>query len=110
MAFYQEYTIADYLESKTDLAARCDAIDAIIDQGLLLLASNVGGQGGNIAMYELDDGQVRIKTGYRSITEVSAGIDALEKLRNRYLNRLRGRTTVLMDKSVLRGGGLGWPY
>lgn len=106
MSCYTEYsTISGYLESKTDLLARITAIDAIITTSILLLADTTSGAGGNIAYYELDDDQVRIKTGYRSIQDVSAGIDALTKIKNRFVNQYNGRGIVLQDRGTMRGPG-----
>ncbi len=104
MSCYTEYsTISGYLESKTDLQSRILAIDAIISTSILLLADTAGGAGGNIAYYEMDDDQVRVKTGYRSLQDVSAGIDALTKIKNRFINQYNGRASVLQDKSTFRG-------
>lgn len=64
------------------------------------MADTAAGIGGNVSMYELDDGQVRIKTGYRSVEDVTKGITALETMRQMYLNRLNGRATVLVDRHV----------
>lgn len=101
-----EYTcISGYLESKTTLQARIIAIEAMIDTALLLLADTAGGVGGNYSYYEIDDDQVRVKTGYRSIQDVSAGIDALTKIKNRYINQLNGRAVTLQDRSTMRGFG-----
>jgi len=95
--------ISDYLRSKSTLQTRITAIEAIIDNSLLLLADTTSGAGGNIAYYEMDDDQVRVKTGYRSIQDVSSGLDALEKIKQRYINQLYGRAVVLQDKSTFRG-------
>lgn len=108
MLIYPEYTLADYLESKCDLAQKVAAIDAIINQSLSVLANQAMGVGNGIEMYELDDGQVKIKTGYRSLTEVTAGIDALRRLKNVYVNQLRGRRVILQDKSTFRGSSGIW--
>jgi hypothetical protein len=108
MLLYPEYTIADYLDSKDDIAAKIAAIDVIIAASLTLLANTVSGIGGNIEMYELDDGQVKIKTNYRSIDQVTEGITGLRKLRNVYKGELRGRASVLQDKRTFRGSGGTW--
>ena len=105
---YCEYTIADYLDSKDSIIAKLAAIDVLQDKMLASMTDNLDTSGANISMYELDDGQVRVKTGYRSMAELTAGYDALEKIRLRYLNRLRGRTIVLQDKGTFNPGG--WRY
>jgi hypothetical protein len=103
MPFYQEYTLAGYIESKCTLAERIVAIDALIDKGILLMADTIDGAAGNIAMYELDDQQVRIKTNYRSIDQVAAGVRALERMKQLYVNKYNGRAFVLQDRGTFRG-------
>lgn len=90
-------TISEYLESKLTLADRIRAIDVLIDKAILSMGDTVNGVGGNISTYELDDGQVKIKTGYRSISEVEAGIKSLERMKNLYINKLYGRSVQLRD-------------
>lgn len=102
MSCYTEYTVISYLQSKTKLSERIASLDLMIDAAILLLAENINGAAGNISSYELDDGQVRIKTGYRSITDIQNGIEALERTRNLYLNRLNGRVTILRDIRSIR--------
>lgn len=102
-----EYTPSQYLETKESLLAKVQALDVLIEKTMALTLDTGNGLGGNISTYELDDGQVRIKTGYRSMKEVSDGIFALEKLQQMYLNRLNGRKTVLVDRKVLQRGGYG---
>jgi hypothetical protein len=104
---YIEYTVADFLESKCELAEKVHAIDAMITSALSLMAANLAGQGGNISYYELNDGQIHVKTGYRSIVEIEQGIMALRRLRNAYRSELRGRASVLVDKKTFYGNG-GW--
>ena len=73
-------------------------IEQLIDKMLLSIAEQSGGGSlSGIAEYQLDDGQIKIKTAYNSISQVEAGINSLEKLKNIYINRMRGRVTVLRD-------------
>lgn len=97
-----ECTITQYLDNKKVLAERIAAIDLLIDQTILLLGETISGAGGNIQSYELDDGQVRIKTGYRSIEDVQNGLTALERMKNLYINKLNGRVFQLRDVSTYR--------
>jgi hypothetical protein len=54
------------------------------------------------AMYEIDDGQIRVKTNYRSIAELTKGLDDLRAIKNIYVNQYNGRTMVLQDKRTFR--------
>ncbi len=103
-----DYIIYDdclaYIQSRTDLRAKIIAIDAIIQANEDLVLQQVLSQAGGTAMYELDDGQVRIKVGYRSIAELTKTMNDLEAIKQRYVNRLDGRRVVLRDASTFRGG------
>ena len=104
MCGYTEYTINNYVESKCDLRAKIAAIDAIITANQSLMLQTALSQAGGTAMYELDDGQVRIKVAYRSLDELVKTMESLEKVKNNYINQLNGRTTKLRGLTTLRGG------
>lgn len=86
---------AAYVESCKTLKDKIAAIDAIIDalETTALKAASTG----NITSYSLDDGQTRINTVYRNAAEVEASISAFEKIKQRYINRLNGHRTRLVD-------------
>ena len=68
------------------------------------MGDNMDGAAGKFSSYELDDGQIKIKTMYRSVADINASIDGLEKMKIRYESRLYGRKTVLRDRGTMRGG------
>ncbi|MES2287251.1 MAG: hypothetical protein V4547_16285 [Bacteroidota bacterium] len=97
------YTIPEYLESCAAGWDRVDAIELLIDAMFLNMTAVIGGPTGkNVSEYWLDDGHVKIKTSYRSLAELKDGITALEQMKQRYVNRLNGRQTVLRDVNSLR--------
>lgn len=111
MADYIEYgNCFAYLNSLTDLQAKIAAIDIIINNNIALIGAQTLAQAGSTNMYELDDGQVRIKVIYRSVKEIIEINTALETMKQLYINRLNGRTVQLRDKSTYRGWGypFGW--
>lgn len=96
-------SISAYLASKKVGLERIKAIELLIDAMILSLADYTSGSGSTISEYQLDDGQVKIKTGYRSLSEVSAGVTSLERMKQMYINQYNGRCTVLKDsKSFYR--------
>ena len=99
---HQTCTISIYLQSKTSLLEKINAIDALIDTMLAKTAEVAGGQGSIISEYWMDDGQMKVKTAYRSIADVEQGITALEKIKQRYVNSFNGRGFVLRDVRGLR--------
>lgn len=97
------YTSAyDYIESCTDLDAKIAGIDAIIAalEGTMLKVAT-----GNISEYMLNDGQTIIKTSYSNINQLTQAMDAMEAIRQRYINRKTGRITRLVDSKNMHR----WP-
>jgi hypothetical protein len=90
--------ISQYVEKECTLRGKIKAIDNLIYAFELKLLDTVGSS--NYSEYQLDDGQMKVRTTYRSPKDVTAAITELEKLKQRYVNRLNGRVT------VLRGGNL----
>lgn len=98
-----EFTsITTYLESQDSVKGKINAINALIDAMIISMAEHAIGAGSTIGEYALDDGQVKVKTVYRSITEVSNGIETLEKMKQLYINRFNGRKIILRDERSFR--------
>ncbi len=95
MNFYY-CTITQYIESKSSLADKIAAYDAIISSmESAILEATVSG---HLSQYEMNDGQMVVRAQYRNINEMSKALVGLEGIRQRYINRYNGRVT------VLRGG------
>ena len=90
-------TISVYLLSKTTLLAKICAIEVLIDTMVLRLTEAAAGQNAVIDEYSMDDGQMKVKTSYRSTDELVAGIYALERLKEIHINNFNGRGVVLRD-------------
>jgi len=97
-----ECTPREYIESKTNLLARIQAIDALIDAMILSLADYAAGQNTAIEEYQMDDGQMKIRTKYRSPKDVDAAVIQFEKMKQMYVNRYNGRITYLRDNRTFR--------
>lgn len=63
---------------------------------------NVGTGNSDIESYTLDDGQTKISTTYRNVESIIKAIVGFEALRDKLLNQLNGRTTILRDWRGLR--------
>ena len=87
------YEISTYLECHKTLVDKIKAIEALISAFELKLLD----VGDSIVYddYEMNDGQMKVRTKYRNSKDVLAGINGLEQLKQRYLNRVNGRTTIL---------------
>lgn len=88
------YTIGQYIESKCTLVEKIQAIEAIqsaMRAKLLDSALNSA----DLSEYQMDDGQMKVKTAYRSPSEVQRAIFVLEQEKQNYINRVNGRVVVL---------------
>ena len=99
---YTTYSISEFINCRTDLQSKIQAIDILIDKMFIACTESIDGAGVGIGQYSLDDGQVKINTTYRSVEQVKAGIDSLEQLKQMYVNRLRGRVGVLRNENTFR--------
>ena len=97
-----EYTVTQYLESKTTLQERITAIDSLIDSMILRIGEVVNGMNVSVEEYQMDDGQMKIRTRYRNVKDVEAGVASLEKMKQMYVNRLNGRVFNLRDSRTFR--------
>ncbi len=89
-------TVSQYLESATDLEIRIQRYKNLIEAFELKIIDSVGRSG--IVEMQMDDGQMKVKSTYRSMKDMQAGLLALEQAYQRCVNRYNGRRT------VLRGG------
>lgn len=90
-----------YIENATTLEDRVNRYGQIID-ALELQILQVAAGNSDIEEYSLDDGQIKIKTIYRSIDSMQKGIAVMERSRQRLINQLNGRQMVLRPWEGLR--------
>jgi hypothetical protein len=84
-----------FIESQTSLAAKIAALDSIIDTLYSVLVRVAGGE--DVQEYQLNTSQTIIKLSGRSVSQITASIQALKIQREDYINRLNGRTIRMMD-------------
>jgi len=92
-----EVTLQVYLESKKSLADRIKAYNDLITAMENRAAEVAAGLNASVDEYSMDDGQMKVRTKYRNIDDVIAGILALERMKQIYINRYNGRVFVLRD-------------
>lgn len=90
--------IPEYFECKSKIIGKIATYDLLIG-GLekAILAATVSGQ---YAEYELDDGQMKCRTRFRSVDQMISGMRGLRSLREDYVNRFNGRGTRLVGGSL----------
>ncbi len=91
------HSIKSYIVSKKSVEQKIKAIDALIDAIILQGLETSEDVGITIDEYSLDDGQMKIRTSYRSVKDIQKGIEALEATKQMYVNRLNGRVMTLRD-------------
>lgn len=87
------FTETLYIEGATGLLERLTRIEQIIEALELRQIAVIGNS--DVEEYQLNDGQVNIRTIYRSAESIEAAIEAYEKLKQKILNKLNGRQMVL---------------
>lgn len=91
-------TISQYVECKSKLIGKVATYDILIESmEKAILEATVSG---HLNQWELDDGQMKVRNMYRSIGQMTDGLQGLRKIRQDYINQYNGRGM------VLRGGSL----
>lgn len=93
-----------YIESKTTIADRIAAVEAVIQAMESALLKAAAGQ--DISEYQLNDSQTIIKVTNRDVGSITKSMNALIALKNYWINRYNGRVVRAMDsKNFPRNGG-----
>ena len=82
-----------YIQEAASTFERVQRIESIINALELQMLSATANE--PIQEYSLDDGQVKIRTMYRSIKGMQDGIFVLEQMKNRLINQLNGHVMAL---------------
>lgn len=90
------YTIQEYIQSCESLDSKIKSIEALITAMMDQAFDAIGNTG--TASYSMDDGQMKVTTNYRTMSEITQGIKDLEKLLQLYINRRNGSITVLRGR------------
>lgn len=95
---WSEYTISGYLLTKNAILDKINAMQVLEDAMMASMLALLTGETAVISMYELDDGQIRIKTGFQTMKQLEEGLNGLRKIKNIYINQYNGRCSVAQDK------------
>jgi hypothetical protein len=91
-------TIDQYFECKSKILGKIATYDLLIEA--MEKAIDTATLSGHLNQVELDDGQMKLRTNYRNIGDMTKALLGLEQARQRYVSKYNGRV------SVLRGGNL----
>lgn len=101
VCYYTKFS--DYLiKQKQSDKERVDAIDQLIEMTILKQLDAVTNNDPSISEYQFEDGQVKIRTAYRTSSDFKNALASLESIRQIYVNRLKGRVMNLVDYNVAR--------
>lgn len=101
VCYYTKFS--DYLiKQKQSDKERLDAIDQLIEMTILKQLDAVTNNDPSISEYQFEDGQVKIRTAYRTSSDFKNALASLETIRQIYVNRLKGRVMNLVDYNVAR--------
>lgn len=91
-------TIPEYVECKSKIIGKIATYDLLIESmEKAMLEATVSG---HLNQWELDDGQMKVRSMYRSPAQLNTAIRGLESLRQIYINRHNGRGTRLVGGSL----------
>lgn len=91
-------TIPQYIECNSKLIGKVATYDILIEKmEASLLEATLSG---HLSEIEVDDSMMRVRSRYRSITDLQRALNGLIRMRQYYINKYNGRVT------VLRGGNL----
>lgn len=96
------YTIKEYIDSGKNTAERIKLIDQLIDKLILSMLDSVEGRDSSVEELQMNDGQMIVRTRYRSTSDIEEGIKGLERIKQMYINRLNGHVFLLRNKKGLR--------
>ncbi|MFO0089978.1 MAG: hypothetical protein ACK518_04180 [bacterium] len=91
-------TIPQYFEQKSKLIGKIATYDLLIESMEQTLMTGI--ESGHLLQWELDDGQMKVRSMYRNVKDLTNAMEGLIKLRQYYINKHNGAVT------VLRGGNL----
>lgn len=96
-------TLEQYLTSAKTLQERISNLEKLIDAMILsTLNASEDGAAPNVSEYQLNDGQMIVKTVYKTYSDLLGGIKKLEQIKQMYMNQLNGRVMSLRDIRSLR--------
>lgn len=92
-------TIKQYLTDAPTLENRIKRIDQLIDAMILSTLNVVSGDdyNPNVSEYQLNDGQMTVRTLYKTNNDVFDSVKQLEQMKQMYMNQLNGRVMTMRD-------------
>lgn len=87
-------TISEFVECKSKLIGKVATYDILIQK--FEEAILAGAESGHILQYEMDDGQMKVRTQYRNMKDMTEAMNGLIKIRQYYINKANGSSIRLV--------------
>jgi hypothetical protein len=91
-------TIPQYFEEKSKLIGKIATYDLLIESMEQTLMTGI--TSGHLLQWELDDGQMKCRSQYRNVKDLTNAMQGLIKLRQYYVNKHNGAVTVLKSGNL----------
>jgi len=86
-------TISHYFEEKCKLLDKVAVYDLLISGLESTMMKSI--ESGHLVQYELDDGQMKVRSNFRKLEDLVSSMEGLQRLRQNYINRYNSRVTRL---------------
>lgn len=91
-------TIPQFVECQSKLIGKVATYDIIIEKFEQALLE--GAASGHLLQWELDDGQMKVRSQYRNVNDMTEAMNGLIKLRQYYVNKANGRLMRLVGGNL----------
>jgi hypothetical protein len=91
-------TVSAYFECKSKLIGKIATYDLLIESMEKTLMAGI--ESGHLLQWELDDGQMKVRSQYRNVNDLSNAMQGLIKLRQYYINKANGRSIRLVGGNL----------
>lgn len=91
-------TIPQFVECKSKVIGKIATYDLLIESMEQTLMAGI--QSGHLLQWELDDGQMKVRSQYRNVKDLTDAMNGLIKLRQYYINKANGRSIRLVGGNL----------
>jgi hypothetical protein len=90
--------IDQFVEQKSKSIGKIATYDLLIEKMEQTLLAGI--ESGHLLQWELDDGQMKCRTQYRNVNDLTEAMNSLIKMRQYYVNKTNGRVTRLVGGNL----------
>jgi hypothetical protein len=87
-------TVSSYFECKSKLIGKIATYDLLIESMEKTLMAGI--ESGHLLQWELDDGQMKVRSQYRNVNDLTKAMEGLIRLRQYHINKTNGSSIRLV--------------